>query len=108
MIGLGQNLCLLASKSITIHFQLLLTNPPDLILLLRSQMLPHRLLHLDDAQGFGMAEHLHILEAFEGVGEDVVCIDKNASGMQSYKKKCYICEIKQIDSEIWTDSRISK
>ena len=34
-------------------------------------MLPHGFFHLDDAQGFGVAEHLHILEALEGIGEDI-------------------------------------
>ena len=34
-------------------------------------MLPHGLVHLNDAQSFGMPKHLHILKPFEWIGENV-------------------------------------
>ena len=43
-------------------------NLPSLFL---AQLLPHRTVHLNDPQRFGVAHHVHVLEAFEGVGEDV-------------------------------------
>lgn len=40
-------------------------------ILLPGEFLPDRLVHLDDAKGLGVAEHLHILETFEGIGQDI-------------------------------------
>ena len=54
-----------------IDSQFLVADPTDLILLLGGQVLPYGRLHLYDAEGLGVAEHLHVLESFEGVGEDV-------------------------------------
>ena len=34
-------------------------------------MLPHRLIHLNDAQCFGMPQHLHVFETFEWIREDI-------------------------------------
>ena len=53
-------------QSAIISRQLLLADSPNLILLIRRQVFPHRLLHLDDAQSFGMAKHLHtVLKRFK-------------------------------------------
>ena len=38
----------------------------------------------------------------------VVNFNKTHNGIQFYKKKSYLCKIKQIDSDIWLDLRISK
>ena len=59
------------AKFAIIPLQLLLANPPDLRLLLLGQPLPHAVVHLDDAEGFGMPHHLHVLEALEGIGQDI-------------------------------------
>lgn len=56
------------------------------------QILPDRRLDLNDTKCFGMAEHLHILKTFEGIGQDIplglfVCITafcKYAVGLLYY------------------------
>lgn len=58
-------------KPLIICLQLFIAHPIDFLLLLPGEFLSHRLVHLDDAQGLGMAEHLHILETLEGVGQDI-------------------------------------
>ena len=54
-----------------ITLQFLVTNLLNSLLLFFTQFLPHGPVHLDDAQRFGMAHHVHVLEAFEGVGENI-------------------------------------
>ena len=36
-----------------------------------SEFFPDGGVNLDDAEGFGVVEHLHVFEAFEGFGENV-------------------------------------
>ena len=60
-----------SSPSLVILCQLLITDALHLSLLLAGQVLPHGSVHLDDSQRLGVAEHLHILEALEGIGKDV-------------------------------------
>lgn len=54
-----------------ILFQFLVTYLLNPLLLVPTQPLPNRAVHLNDTQRFRMAHHVHILEAFEGIGEDV-------------------------------------
>ncbi len=56
-------------KTFVVPLQLLVANPLDLRLLLLCQPLPHAVVHLDDAEGFGMPHHLHVLKALEGIGQ---------------------------------------
>lgn len=67
-------------------FQLLLTDFLHFGLLPGGEFLPHRFIHLDDAQRPGVAEHLHILEPLEGIGQDVplgLLVGVSASGKQT-------------------------
>ena len=43
----------------------------DVGFVVRGEFFPDGSVNLDDAEGFGVMEHLHVFEAFEGVGEDV-------------------------------------
>lgn len=64
-------LCLFLLKPPVISLQLLITDfkyLPDFVI---GKILPHRRFHLDDTERFSMAEHLHILKAFEGIGQDI-------------------------------------
>lgn len=54
-----------------VPLQLLLANLPDLCLFLLGEPLPHAVVHLDDAEGLGVAHHLHVLVALEGIGQDI-------------------------------------
>ena len=83
LVELSNNLQYIHGLSLHLHstivpLQLLLANPPDLRLLLLSQPLPHAGVYLDDADGLGVVHHLHILEAFEGIGEDMRSISLSA------------------------------
>ena len=52
-------------------FQLLLTDLLNSCLFLGGELLPHRFIHLDSAQGLGMTEHLHILKPLEWICQDI-------------------------------------
>lgn len=58
-------------ESAIVLLQLLVANPLDFLLFLSGQLLPDGLVHLDHAQGFGVVEHLHVLEPLEGGGQNV-------------------------------------
>ena len=51
--------------------QFVITDSTNLVLFVLCQMLPHSFFHLDDAQRFGMTQHLHILKTLERIGKDV-------------------------------------
>ena len=51
--------------------ELCVANALDFRLFFLAQMLPHRLIHLNDAQSFGMPQHLHVFETFEWIRENV-------------------------------------
>ena len=54
-----------------ILFYLFATYLLNLNLLLLGQPLPHAVVHLDDTERLRMPHHLHILEALEGIGQDI-------------------------------------
>lgn len=43
----------------------------DVVFVVGGEFFPDGGVDLDDAEGFGVVEHLHVFEAFEGIGEDV-------------------------------------
>ena len=51
--------------------QFVVTDSTNLILFILGQMLPHSFFHLDDAQRFGMTQHLHILKPLERIGKNI-------------------------------------
>lgn len=55
-------------ESLIVLFQFFLTDFPNFCFFFLTQPLPHGFIHLDDTQSLGVAEHLHILEAFKWLG----------------------------------------
>lgn len=51
--------------------QFVITDSTNLIPFILGQMLPHSFFHLDDAQRFGMPQHLHILKPLERIGKNI-------------------------------------